>query len=252
MATIEALDGAGNLAPIPAMSQRGVFLDIGAHWGETLEEALSPVWRFDIVYAFEPDPEAVRVIEGKFPDALASGKLVLIPAALSNRDGEADLFGGNEGGGASLYAEKTNIDAAKRETVRLISSSRFFSETFRPGDTILAKLNCEGGEVDILQDLSASGEIQKIARLVVDFDIRKVRGKRSLARATINAMRNAGFDRFLLTEDVMIGADARARTRNAIAHMPEAREYCADESSLPNPLRRPKWTRRVKTFFRYL
>jgi FkbM family methyltransferase len=237
---------------MPPMAKRAVFLDIGAHWGETLEEALSPVWRFDVVYAFEPDPEAVAIISQKFAAELASGKLILVPAALSNRDGEADLFGGNEGGGASLYAEKTNIDAAKHETVKLISSSAFFAEHFNGDDLILAKLNCEGGEVDILQDLSASGEIQKIARLVVDFDIRKVRGKRGLARATIAKMRAAGFDRFLLTENVMIGADARARTRNAIAHMPEAHPYCAEPAALPNPPRRPKWTRRVKTLFRYL
>ena len=234
------------------MTKRAVFLDIGAHWGETLEEVLSPIWRFDIVYAFEPDPEAVAILRKKFAADLASGKLILIPVALSNRDGEADLFGGNEGGGASLYAEKTNIDAAKHETVKLLSSSAFFREHFRGDDLILAKLNCEGGEVDILQDLAASGEIQKIARLVVDFDIRKVRGKRGLARATIEAMRAAGFDRFLLTENVMIGPDARARTRNAIAHMPEAAALCADPASAPNPPRRPKWTRRVKTFFRYL
>ena len=246
------MTASGFWRPYRGMSGRGIFLDIGAHWGETLEEVLSPVWRFDAVYAFEPDPEAVRVIEGKFAAELASGRLILIPAALSNRDGEAELFGGNEGGGASLYAEKTNIDAAKRETVKLIASSAFFRERFGEDDVILAKLNCEGGEVDILTDLSASGEIQKIARLVVDFDIRKVRGKRALARATIEAMRAAGFDRFHLTEDVMIGADARQRTRNAIAHMPEALAYCAEPAALPDPPRRPKWTRRVKTFFRYL
>ncbi len=234
------------------MSQRSIFLDIGAHWGETLEEALSPVWRFDTVYAFEPDPEAVRIIEQKFAAEIASGKLILIPAALSDHDGEADLFGGNEGGGASLYAEKTNIDAAKHARVTLIQSSTFFREHFTADEVIIAKLNCEGGEVNILNDLAKSGEIQKIARLVVDFDIRKVRGKRGLARATIAAMRAAGFDRFLLTEDVMVGPDARARTRNAIAHMPEALRFCADPGARPNPLRRPKWTRRVKTFFRYL
>lgn len=234
------------------MSQRSIFLDIGAHWGETLEEVLSPVWRFDAVYAFEPDPEAVRIIAQKFAADLASGKLVLIPAALSDQDGEAELFGGNEGGGASLYAEKSNIDAAKHARVKLIQSSAFFRDHFSADDVIIAKLNCEGGEVNILNDLSKSGEIQKIARAVVDFDIRKVRGKRGLARATIQTMRAAGFDRFLLTEDVMVGPDARARTRNAIAHMPEALPYCADPGALPNPPRRPKWTRRVKTFFRYL
>lgn len=234
------------------MAKRAVFLDIGAHWGETLAEVLSPIWRFDIVYAFEPDAEAVAILKRKFADDIAAGKLILIPAALSNRDGEADLFGGNEGGGASLYAEKTNIDAAKHETVKLIASSAFFREHFNGEDLIFAKLNCEGGEVDILQDLAGSGEIQKIARLVVDFDIRKVRGKRGLARATIEAMGAAGFDRFLLTENVMIGDDARARTRNAIAHMPEALALCADPAALPNPPRRPTWTRRVKAFFRYL
>lgn len=234
------------------MTKRAVFLDIGAHWGETLEEVLSPVWRFDTVFAFEPDPEAVGILREKFAADLASGKLRIIDAALSNRDGQADLFGGNEGGGASLYAEKTNIDPGQHALVKLIASSAFFREQFNGGDLILAKLNCEGGEVDILGDLSQSGEIQKIARLVVDFDIRKVRGKRGLARATIERMRAAGFDRFLLTEDVMVGPNARERTRNALAHMPEALAVCADVSALPTPPRRPKWTRRVKTFFRYL
>lgn len=234
------------------MAGRAIFLDIGAHYGETLDEVLSPRWRFDLVYAFEPDPDAVARIEAKFAQAIVDGRLIIVPAALSNRDGEADLFGGNEGGGASLYAEKENIDAAKHVPVRLISSSRYMAETFKDGDVILAKLNCEGGEVDILKDLSASGEIQKIAGLVVDFDIRKVRGRRAEAKQTIAAMRRAGFNRFWLTENVMVGPDAQARTRNALAHMPEARALCADPDALPNPPRRPKLTRRIKFFFRYL
>jgi FkbM family methyltransferase len=235
------------------MTKRAVFLDIGAHWGETLEEVLSPIWRFDVVYAFEPDPDAVRRLEQKFPSDLASGKLIIVPVALSNRDGEAELFGGNAGGGASLYAEKFDAaEANKHETIRLFSSSRYFKETFSGDDLILAKLNCEGGEVDILSDLAASGEIQKIARMVVDFDIRKVRGKRGLARETMQAMRAAGYDRFLLTENVMVGLNARERTRNALASMPEAHAACADPAALPNPPRRPKLTRRIKYFFRYL
>lgn len=231
---------------------RAIFLDIGAHWGETLYEVLSPLWRFDLVYAFEPDPAAVKVLEGKFADAIATGKLRIVPAALSNRTGEAELFGANEGGGASLYAEKTDIDPAVHAAIKLISTRDFFAEHFKGGDTILAKLNCEGGEVDILNDLAASGEIHKIARLVVDFDIRKVRGRRGEARATMNAMRRAGFDRFLLTENVMVGPDQQARIRNALASMPEAHALCADPAALPNPPRRPKWSRRLKYALRYL
>lgn len=234
------------------MSQRAIFLDIGAHWGETLEEVLSPIWRFDRVYAFEPDPEAVRVLEQKFAAEIAAGKLIIVPAALSTHEGEADLFGDNAGGGASLYAEKMDVDAAKSARIKLISTRQFFAEHFNGNDLILAKLNCEGGEIDILNDLADSGEIRKITRLVVDFDIRKVRGKRGLAKATMQKMRAVGFNRFLLTEDIMVGPDARQRTRNALASMPEALPLCADASALPNPPRRPKWTRRVKFFFRYL
>lgn len=231
---------------------RAIFLDIGAHWGETLEEVLSPLWRFDLVYAFEPDPAAVQILAEKFAADIAAGKLIVVAAALSDRDDEADLFGDNAGGGASLFAEKADIDAGKRARVRLISARRFFAEHFREDDLILAKLNCEGGEIDILDDLAASGEIRRIARMVVDFDIRKVRGKRGLAKRTMRRMREAGFERFMLSENVMVGPDARARTRNALAHMAEARALCADPAALPAPPRRPKWTRRLKYALRYL
>jgi FkbM family methyltransferase len=234
------------------VSARSIFLDIGAHWGETLEEALSPLWRFDLVYAFEPDPEAVAVLQSKFVDAIAKGQLIIVAAALSDHAGEATLFGANDGGGASLYAEKTDIDASRRKPVQLIQARRFFAENLRTDDIILAKLNCEGGEVAILNDLIDGGEIGKLARVVIDFDIRKVRGKRGQAKALMRKMRATGFDRFLLAENVMVGVDARARTRNALAAMPEARAACTDLSALPTPPRRPKWTRRFKYFFRYL
>ncbi len=233
------------------MSRRKVFLDIGAHWGETLDEVLAPPWTFDLVYAFEPDPEAIAIIRGKFPDALAQGRLVIVEAALSNRDGEAELFGGNEGGGATLYAEKIGIDAARRKTVPLMTSRRFFTENLNESDLIVAKLNCEGGEIDILSDLADSGEIAKLAHAIVDFDIRKVRGRRREAKAVMQRMRAAGFNRFALTEDVMVGPDARARTRNALLASPVARDICADSALLNTPPRRPKFTRRLKTLFRY-
>lgn len=234
------------------MSRRAIFLDIGAHWGETLEEVLSQLWRFDLVIAFEPDPEAVRIISEKFAAAIAAGKLIVEPVALSDRDGEAVLFGGNEGGGASLYAEKAGVDPARRVAIPLAAAGAYFARRFSKDDIIVAKLNCEGGEIDILNDLVASGEIHKLAAAVIDFDIRKVKGKRALARDTMNRMRAAGFDRFALTESVMIGPDARHRTRNALASMPAAAALCADPAALPNPPRRPKWSRRIKAFFRYL
>jgi hypothetical protein len=35
-------------------NQRVVFVDVGVHRGQTLDEVLSPLWAFDHVYGCEP------------------------------------------------------------------------------------------------------------------------------------------------------------------------------------------------------
>lgn len=233
------------------MTGRTVFLDVGAHWGETAEEVLSPFWRFDRIYAFEPDPQCVARLNQTFAADVRGGRLEIVAAALSNHDGDAQLFGSNEGGGASLLAEKKNVDAARHIQVPLRSTAAFFAEHIRPDDTVIMKLNCEGGEIDIIKDLVASGAILRIANLVVDFDIRKVRGREREARVAIRSMRAAGFNDFMLAERVMIGPDARARVRNWLSQVEAARAVCTDPAALQPP-RRAKLSRRLKAAFRYL
>ena len=205
---------------------RRLFLDIGAHWGETLEEVLSARWRFDHIFAFEPDEEACGKIKTKFDAALASKKLTLVEAGLSNQTAEATLYGDNAGGGASLFSKKKGIDAKTRRKIDLQQASEFFAQHVSRTDLCIAKLNCEGAEVAILEDLLASGEVFKLDAIMIDFDIAKVRGMGGEARRLRRSLLSAGFSDFQMCDDVMIGETHAGRIANWLFGLD-----CSDESS---------------------
>lgn len=146
-----------------------VFVDVGGHYGETLDVALNPKWGFDRVYSLEPSAACLKVLS-KFRDP----RLIIEPIALSNRTGSAILYGSGLLGG-SVYANKRQkTDKLEQETIRLVRASDWFKKL---DGEIYVKMNCEGSEADILEDLLDSGEIKRIYRLYVDFDIRKVAGQ---------------------------------------------------------------------------
>jgi FkbM family methyltransferase len=147
-----------------------VFVDVGGHYGETLAVALNPKWGFDRVYSLEPSAACLRVLS-KFRDP----RLVIEPIALSNRTGSAILYGSGLLGG-SVYANKRQkADKLEQETIRLVRASDWLSTV--PDGEIFLKLNCEGSEVDILENLLDTGMISRIRSIYVDFDIRKVEGQ---------------------------------------------------------------------------
>lgn len=183
-----------------------IFIDVGAHYGETLHVALDPKWGFDRIFTLEPASLCLSML-GKFRNP----RLVIEPVALSNRNGSATLHGAGLLGG-SLYADKKQIaDAAEvvTETITLVRASEWFEKNIPPGAEVYLKMNCEGGEADILEDLLDSGLIDKVTAVYVDFDIRKV---------PTQAHRQAGIERRLAQSGVrylstdMIGKGANAGT----------------------------------------
>lgn len=147
-----------------------IFIDVGAHYGETLAAALDPVWGFDRVICLEPSSACYRVLK-RIKDSRVTVDIV----ALSNRTGTATLYGTGLLGG-SLYAEKRQLtDEIKTETINLVQASEWLR--FLPDGEIYLKMNCEGSEVDILDDLLDTGAISRITSIFVDFDIRKVSGQ---------------------------------------------------------------------------
>lgn len=150
---------------------RKVFVDVGAHEGQTLEEVTRPAHGFDLIYAIEPMPATFQTLFDRYGHHL---NVEFLPVALSIRTGTAVLYGTNELLEASLFPRKDDVDDTVRTEVRTLRASDFLASI--PPARIFVKLNCEGAEAPILSDLIHSGAIGRITRLLIDWDIGKVPG----------------------------------------------------------------------------
>ncbi|MFD7056812.1 FkbM family methyltransferase [Streptomyces mirabilis] len=148
-----------------------IFLDVGGHYGESLDVALDPRWSFEKIYSFEPAKPCQRILRG-FHDS----RVHIVPAGLSSRTGQATLFGTGLLG-ASVYADKNELGGggqAQAETIALVRATDWLLANTSANDEIYLKLNCEGSECDVLEDLLDSGVIDRLRSIYVDFDVRKI------------------------------------------------------------------------------
>jgi hypothetical protein len=93
--------------------------------------------------------------------------------ALGAKNDSIDLF--NSGSlGASTFSDKRGILANEKERVILRSASQELRKIFMLDAEVFVKINCEGGELDILEDLKQSELLMKCTHLYVDWDARKI------------------------------------------------------------------------------
>jgi len=143
------------------------FLDIGSHTGEALEEALRPIYKIDSVYAVEPSTFGLSKLM-KFNDR----RVRIFPIALSNFRGKAELFGaGSVGGG--LFADKYQ-HWRESETVQVEKFSEWAEENLTHFSEVYVKINVEGSEFFILQEMLKVHQKIKFKSILLSIDILKV------------------------------------------------------------------------------
>lgn len=195
---------------------RVIFLDVGGHLGQTLEEVLKPLYHFDLVYCFEPFAPHADVIKERF----SSPQLRLMEFGLSNVTGPLEFHSnGSDDIGASLKRREGEVPAIITRC-EFVSASEFFRDHIVDGDTVVMKLNCEGSECDILNDLMDSGEVRKISNVMIDFDVRKYAHLVDEERKLLNRMREIGFSNYLLCDNVMRGKTHQKRIANWLRKIP--------------------------------
>lgn len=141
-----------------------VFLDVGAHQGQTLLAALR--WNFDRIVCFEPAAENVRCLR-----ELGDERTEICHFGLWSRTGPATLFDtGSQG--ASLW--KRPGRATTPERCVFTRASDWMRAHIKDGDQVWMKLNAEGAELDIITDLLDSGEMERISYSVVMWDAHKI------------------------------------------------------------------------------
>jgi len=146
-----------------------VFIDIGAHFGESILKALQPCYGFDVVVAYEPSSLGARRVR-----RISEPRLEVRQMALGNKESIVTLFGAGHLGG-SLYGDKQGL--LRRDDTEIVTLRRASTELgpfLDEGNEVFLKINCEGGEIEILQDLAFKNQLTKFSSVYVDWDSRKV------------------------------------------------------------------------------
>jgi len=141
---------------------RKIFLDIGAHNGQTLKKALEVYPDMDLYIGIEPIPSMVKKCK-----EIKDPRVVIHNIALDMLDVEekkveffVDMSKGNHQCGSSLLKDKK---MRKQSSIKIncIDVSAFFNRTFQEGDEVIMKIDVEGKEYDIFDSLISSGLLKK-------------------------------------------------------------------------------------------
>ena len=190
---------------------RKIFIDVGTHDGQTLEEVTKEKYGFDFILGFEPMIEQYKNVSEKFSE---NKKVKIFNIALSNKTAESFIYGDNKNMGSSLLPNKKDIDNSVKQICKTFRVSHFFNTCILESDTVFMKLNCEGSEIDILNDLIDTKEIFKIHNVMIDFDIRKCEGMEGMEGMVIEKKKKIQFKGYSLCDDVMIGNTHQERIAN--------------------------------------
>lgn len=188
-----------------------VFLDIGAHTGETLAEVIRPQYGFDRIVCFEPSPQCFAALEAF---AARDRRIELCRFGLSDADRQLRLYGSGLDSATTLQAE-TNADAG--ELVQLQEASAWVRENLDPDALIVAKLNCEGGEIAILLSWIDSGLMALFYSVMITFDIRNFPALRHQEGEIRRALRQLGIANTCFADDVMRGPSHARRIAHWLA-----------------------------------
>lgn len=198
--------------------KKNVFIDVGGHLGQTLDEVIKPYYNFDSILCFEPAREEHTHLLKKYTQE----SIEIYNLGLLDITGPISLFGSNDNMAKSIYKEKNDlIDSDKEEIIQVVDVSEFTREKLRYEDINIMKLNCEGSEFKILSRLMETGDIFAYDEIMIDFDIRKVPGMEYKADKTILRLRTMGLKNFSLAENVMIGDTHQDRIKHWLYGLPD-------------------------------
>lgn len=159
-------------AALKALGPGDNVIDCGANVGDfTVQLAATGA----TVYAFEPDPVAFKVLAER---TRGMANVHLSTSAVSSKEGTAKLYFHEKRAadallastGSSLVESKTNVNPDDFEEVQLV---RLADVVASLGSVKLMKMDIEGHEIDVLNDLLDSGEARRIERSFVELHDRK-------------------------------------------------------------------------------
>jgi len=191
-----------------------IFLDVGAHRGQTLAAVL-PL-DFDRIHCFEPVRDCWIDLR-----RLADRRTVIEPFGLwAGENGQARIFDpGTMGAGLWIKDKRRRDLPVQTESCYFRNAVEWFRENVKAEDTVYLKLNCEGCECEIIDSLLHNGEFtRKVDYMMVDFDARKISQLHETMQRTQRHLRlmNCHAPHVLTSREAMIGETHAERIRHWI------------------------------------
>jgi len=139
------------------------FFDIGANSGQAFDWFLCQTDRYDgcEVFLFEPSPRSLPVLMEKAKAMSSRFNVTILPFAVASASGTGRFNESVDSLCDSLQPRSLHNDLYNRPNkesgynviVATVSLSRFILDHTKPGDSIVMKLDAEGSEYGIIQDL---------------------------------------------------------------------------------------------------
>lgn len=130
-------------------------IDIGGYLGDYSSELYK---KFSCpILIFEPLKEYAEICRNRFKD---NKNIKVVQMALGGFNGESVIYKSEIS--SSMYQGLSHSNDIETVSVGLLSD-------FMTNDVNLVKLNCEGSEYEILQDLIRTGWLPKIEELLIQF-----------------------------------------------------------------------------------
>lgn len=183
---------------VSALSADDIALDCGANLGlYTTRLAKSGA----TVHAFEPNPDAYQKlaeVTSEYPN------VVLHQAAVTTEPGDVQLYlhkYANDdpeywSSGSSLLAEKSNVREDNAVTVEGIHLAAFIKQLGKP--VKLLKMDIEGAEVGVLNQLLDEGLHDSIERAFVEVHDRRIKSLAEPTQALRERLKSLGANQFRL------------------------------------------------------
>ena len=187
-----------------------VFIDVGSNKGQTVKAILAPdygfertfcKYGFERIYCFEPVAELYQGLAKKYRDP----RIVINEVGLWKETCEKPIFSpGTQSG--SIFEDKVNVDPDHSTICKFVRASDWFREHLTETDEVYVKLNCEGCEADIIEDLLDSNEYRKITSLGVAFDVRKIPSQRYREAEIKSRLKECGYENYIDLESIYDGS----------------------------------------------
>jgi len=144
-----------------------IFLDIGAHIGESIEVASNKKYDFSKLYAVEPSQFGLKWLL-----KYRNRRVIVVPCGFGNSNRESLLYGAGSVGG-SIYSDK-KMHWSNYENIQIKKFSDWFNEHIEKNERVWIKINVEGSEWEIIEEMSLIHLRKSIVSVLISFDVEKV------------------------------------------------------------------------------